>query len=107
MDMWANLTRPERNVSSGDTREEDLFDVALEDPGKPSKRPNAAGRKEAPKTNFKRQRKDEKYGFGGKKRFKKSGDALSSADLSGFSAKRMKTGGKAKRPGKSRRAKMT
>jgi rRNA-processing protein EBP2 len=50
----------------------------------------------------KRQRKDQKYGFGGKKRFSKSGDALSSGDMREFSASRMK--GKAKRPGKSRRA---
>jgi rRNA-processing protein EBP2 len=58
--------------------------------------------------NAKRQKKNDKYGFGGKKRFAKSGDAVSSGDLSGFDAKRMKTGGKAKvaktaRLGKSRR----
>lgn len=44
--------------------------------------------------NPKRARKDEKYGFGGKKRFGKSGDAESSADMSGFSTKRMKSGGR-------------
>lgn len=43
--------------------------------------------------NAKRQKKNEKYGFGGKKRFGKSGDAISSGDMSGFSAKRMKNGG--------------
>lgn len=52
----------------------------------------------------KRAKKDEKYGHGGKKRFKKSGDAVSSGDLSGTSFKRMKSGGGAKRPGKARRA---
>jgi rRNA-processing protein EBP2 len=51
----------------------------------------------------KRQKKDAKHGFGGKKRFAKSGDAMSSGDLSGFSARKMK-GGAAKRPGKARRA---
>lgn len=55
--------------------------------------------------NKKRQRKDDKYGFGGKKRHSKSGDAMSSGDLSGFNAKKMKAGGKTKatRPGKNRR----
>jgi rRNA-processing protein EBP2 len=56
----------------------------------------------------KRQKKNEKYGFGGKKKHSKSGDAMSSADLSGFSAKRMKSGAKSKpaktaRLGKARR----
>jgi rRNA-processing protein EBP2 len=102
------LTGPERNVSSGDTQEEDLFDVALEDADKPAKTRSAPGRRGAPQPNAKRQHKNEKYGFGGKKRFSKSGDAVSSADLSGFSVKKMKTGGgKTKRPGKSRRAKLT
>jgi rRNA-processing protein EBP2 len=74
---------------------------------------------------FKRQKKDQKFGFGGKKRFAKSGDATSTADMRGFSASRMKGGGSgatrrgrgggvitrgggsgrgAKRSGKSRRA---
>lgn len=65
--------------------------------------------------NQKRQKKNEKYGFGGKKRHAKSGDAASSGDLSGFDPKRMKSGGarggaggkvaKA-RPGKARRKAM-
>jgi rRNA-processing protein EBP2 len=50
----------------------------------------------------KRQKRDAKFGFGGKKRFSKSGDAVSSGDLRGFSAKKMK--GKQQRPGKGRRA---
>ena len=65
---------------------------------------------------FKRQKKDQKFGFGGKKRFAKSGDAASTADMRGFSASRMKgsasgatrgrggSGRGAKRLGKSRRA---
>jgi rRNA-processing protein EBP2 len=55
-----------------------------------------------PPGNVKRQKRDQKFGFGGKKRFSKSGDAASSADMRGFSAAKMK--GKPKRPGKSRRA---
>ena len=47
----------------------------------------------------KRQKKDQKFGFGGKKRFAKSGDAASTADMRGFSASRMKGG----RPGASKR----
>lgn len=62
------------------------------------------------KNGAKRQKKDEKYGFGGKKRNAKSGDAISSGDLSGFNAKGMKAGGKGKvskaRPGKDRRKAM-
>lgn len=64
--------------------------------------------------NGKRQKRDQKFGFGGKKRFSKSGDAVSSGDLGGFSVGRMKNssgsgrgggarGGK-QRPGKNRRA---
>jgi len=58
--------------------------------------------------NAKRLKKNEKYGFGGKKKHSKSGDAISSGDVSGFSAKRMKSGAKAKIPktarlGKARR----
>jgi rRNA-processing protein EBP2 len=58
----------------------------------------------------KRQKRDAKFGFGGKKRFSKSGDAVSSGDLRGFSSKKMKVGGaggggkaKQQRPGKGRR----
>lgn len=58
----------------------------------------------------KRQKKDDKHGFGGKKRFSKSTDAASTADLRGFSTKKMKMKMKAKkgpqRLGKSRRAKL-
>lgn len=63
------------------------------------------------KNGGKRQKKDEKYGFGGKKRHAKSGDAASSGDLSGFNAKGMKAGGRGKitkaRPGKDRRKAMS
>lgn len=54
---------------------------------------------------MKRQKKNEKFGFGGKKRHAKSGDAMSSGDLRGYSVKKMKGGAAGpKRPGKSKRA---
>ena len=78
-----------------------MFDVAVDDENKDSK----ASRKDRQGPN-KRAKKDEKFGFCGKKRFKKSGDAMSSGDLRGFSAKKMKggAGGAKQRPGKARRA---
>lgn len=82
-----------------EANEADLFDVALDDAVKSDSRRD---HREKGGVN-KRQKKDEKYGHGGKKRFSKSGDAMSSGDLRGFSAKKMKGGG-AKRPGKARRA---
>ncbi|KAL2864725.1 EBP2 family rRNA-processing protein [Aspergillus lucknowensis] len=83
---------------------DDLFDVALEDAV--SENPRKRGRGETGGPSIKRQKKNAKYGFGGKKRFAKSGDAVSSGDLRGFSVKKMKGGSKgggAKRPGKSKR----
>ncbi|KAJ5152321.1 rRNA-processing protein and EBNA1-binding protein ebp2 [Penicillium capsulatum] len=80
----------------------DLFDVAIEDSEKPDSRKRGRGGDGA--ANPKRQKKDQKFGFGGKKRHAKSGDAASSGDLRNFSAKKMKAGG-SKRPGKSKRAK--
>lgn len=79
-----------------------MFDVAIDEANKPESRKR--GRDGEPKS--KRQKKDQKFGFGGKKRFAKSGDAVSSGDMSGFSSKKMKAGAKggAKRPGKSKRA---
>ncbi len=52
----------------------------------------------------KRQKKDEKFGFGGKKRFSKSTDAASTADMKGFSSRKMKEKKGQPRLGKSRRA---
>lgn len=100
------LKRKRKNTDITATNEEDLFDVALEDAAKEdrgsrAKRGGAAG---GPN---KRRKKDEKFGFGGKKRFGKSGDAVSSGDMKGYSAKRMKGGKGVQRPGKSKRAKMS
>ncbi|KAK0735631.1 eukaryotic rRNA processing protein EBP2-domain-containing protein [Apiosordaria backusii] len=84
------------SASLGAREADDMFDVAVDNelgnttkPG--GKRGRSAGDHGPP--NAKRQKKNEKYGFGGKKKFGKSGDAMSSGDMSGFNAKRMKHGG--------------
>ncbi|KAF9869461.1 rRNA processing protein [Colletotrichum karsti] len=103
-----------RQEGSGnlDTHEGDLFDVAVDNELKGHRNSKTGGpRGSGSGVNAKRQKKNEKYGFGGKKRHSKSGDAMSSGDLSGFNAKRMK-GGVANgrvtktRPGKNRRKAM-
>ncbi|KAL3495175.1 eukaryotic rRNA processing protein EBP2-domain-containing protein [Aspergillus germanicus] len=83
---------------------DDLFDVAVEDAVSENPRKRARGADSGP--NMKRQKKNEKYGFGGKKRFSKSGDAISSGDMRSYPGRKMKAGGGggAKRPGKSKRA---
>lgn len=109
-----------------------MFDVALEDAaesekkdrrdrkdrrlaggrgGKDDRRASGGDRSrggDADGPNRKRQKKDEKFGFGGKKRFSKSNDAQSAGEMKGYSVRKMKGGGKGKggpqRPGKSRRA---
>ncbi|KFA62598.1 hypothetical protein S40285_05173 [Stachybotrys chlorohalonatus IBT 40285] len=110
LDKIKNLKR-KRQESGGDvgTHEADLFDVGVDNElAKHSQRTGPGGRS-GPGGNNKRQKKNEKYGFGGKKRHAKSGDAVSSGDLSGFDAKKMKASGakgkrgKAPRPGKSKR----
>ncbi|EJS43000.1 ebp2p [Saccharomyces arboricola H-6] len=55
------------------------------------------------RSNGKRAAKNAKYGQGGMKRFKRKNDADSSADVTGFSSRKMK--GKTNRPGKSKRTK--
>ncbi|KAH7033241.1 eukaryotic rRNA processing protein EBP2-domain-containing protein [Microdochium trichocladiopsis] len=105
-----------RTENSGDVgaTEADLFDVGVDAElnKHKSQRAFSRGKDGDAKTqhvpNAKRQKKNEKYGFGGKKKHSKSGDAISSGDMSGFSAKRMKTGAKGKIPktarlGKNRR----
>lgn len=76
-----------------------MFDIAIDNSESKGRK---RGREDGGGPNLKRQKKNEKYGFGGKKRHAKSGDALSSGDLRNFSVKKMKGG--AKRPGKSKRA---
>lgn len=83
-----------------------MFDVALEDASKADKSSRRARTSEGGRGPNKRQKKDAKFGFGGKKRFAKSGDAVSSSDMRGFSTQQMKGQKKgAQRLGKSRRAK--
>lgn len=82
-----------------------MFDVNVD--SAPAKSRSGRDRGSGGAPNAKRQKKDSKFGYGGKKRFSKSGDAESSGDMRGFSASRMKGkggGGAKKRPGKSRRA---
>ncbi|KAH6686156.1 eukaryotic rRNA processing protein EBP2-domain-containing protein [Plectosphaerella plurivora] len=98
--------------------EGDLFDVAVDEELKGYSAKGKGGSRSGPGRggdgpNAKRQKKNEKYGFGGKKRHGKSGDAMSSGDVSGFNNRR--GGGvasgrvgkpKAQRPGKNRRKSM-
>ncbi|KAJ4327979.1 rRNA-processing protein EBP2 [Fusarium piperis] len=94
------------------TNEADIFDVGVESEMKKHNQRSGAGRGQvgagSGTVNHKRAKKNEKYGFGGKKRHAKSGDAVSSSDLSGFNAKKMKAGSKVSkpRPGKARRKAM-
>ncbi|PFH58121.1 hypothetical protein XA68_14125 [Ophiocordyceps unilateralis] len=115
LDKIKTLKRKRQESGTGNsTNEADMFDIGVDDEmAKHSQRgakgpPNGGARK----PNTKRQKKNEKYGFGGKKRNSKSGDAVSSGDLSAFDAKRMKAAGpkgapkhgsKVTRPGKARR----
>ncbi|KAF4975099.1 hypothetical protein FZEAL_8078 [Fusarium zealandicum] len=105
--------RQESGGAGLDTKEADIFDVGVESEMKKHGQRSGSGRGQmgsgAGGNNNKRTKKNEKYGFGGKKRHAKSGDAASSGDLSGFNAKKMKAGaGKVtkSRPGKARRKSM-
>ncbi|KAK7403944.1 rRNA-processing protein EBP2 [Neonectria punicea] len=103
--------RQESGGDTGGTKEADIFDVGVEQEIKKHNARTGAGRgQDAGGPNRKRASKNEKYGFGGKKRHAKSGDAKSSGDLSSFDAKKMKAGGRSKvtktRPGKARRKSM-
>ena len=99
------------------TNEADIFDVGVDAELNKHKSQKAFARgkdgERGSGPNSKRQKKNDKYGFGGKKKHSKSGDAVSAGDLSGFDARRMKAGAgarggkgkpiKASRPGKARR----
>jgi rRNA-processing protein EBP2 len=54
----------------------------------------------------KRKRKDDKFGYGGPKRAKKSNTAKSTDNMKEFNPKKMKQKSIKKRPGKSKRAHM-
>ncbi|KAI9831326.1 MAG: hypothetical protein M1819_005100 [Sarea resinae] len=94
----------DNSADAGENEANDLFDVALDNavssrapPNNKDSRPSRAGGK--PTDQNKRQKRDQKFGFGGKKRFSKSGDAASSADMSGFSVGKMKGRGPGDRKG--------
>ena len=84
-----------KGLDTGLVNESDsLFQsIAVEAPSskdKSGRDRTGAGDGRDPPSRHKRQKKDAKFGFGGRKRFGKSGDASSTADLSGFSEGRMK-----------------
>ena len=107
--MIANSECTERkDTNAGTTNEEDLFDVALEDAATEDQQSKMSRREGFSQGRNKRQKKDLKFGYGGKKRFAKSTDARSTGDLSNFSVTKMKgKKGSAKRLGKSRRGKLS
>ncbi|CAM9015705.1 unnamed protein product [Wickerhamomyces anomalus] len=96
LDKIKGLKRKRQNeeISAND------FDVAVEEAT--ADIDERKDRNKRTKPNAKRMAKDSKYGQGGMKRFKRKNDAESSADISGFSQRKMK-GKSAKRPGKSKR----
>ncbi|KAG8631412.1 hypothetical protein KVT40_000552 [Elsinoe batatas] len=105
LDKIKMLKKKRSGASIGNANEDDMFDVALEDAAVTEKKDKAArkaGGGSGP-PGAKRQKKNERFGYGGKKRFAKSNDAESSADTRSFSIKKMK-GKQKQRPGKSRRA---
>ncbi|KAI3009702.1 hypothetical protein CBS147346_2040 [Aspergillus niger] len=102
-----NALKKKRKADTGGPTDDssNMFDVAIDDAAQAGGRKRGRDAEGGP--SMKRQKKNEKFGFGGKKRFAKSGDAVSSGDMRDFSVKKMKggpKGGGAKRPGKSRRA---
>lgn len=101
------MSTERKNTDPGAANEEDLFDVALDDAAKEDRSlKSAKGGDGRGRTQNKRQKKDDKHGYGGKKRFSKSTDAASTADLRDFSAKKMKGKKGLQRLGKGRRAKL-
>ncbi|KAL8710081.1 MAG: hypothetical protein Q9220_005353 [cf. Caloplaca sp. 1 TL-2023] len=102
LDRINTFKRKRRNNEEDGADETKLFDVALEDTStlhKAARGPRMGG------ASNKRQKKEDKFGFGGKKRFAKSGDVVSTSDLRAFSTRKMKGQKKGpSRPGKSRRA---
>ncbi|KAJ3158970.1 rRNA-processing protein and EBNA1-binding protein ebp2 [Geranomyces michiganensis] len=84
-----------KHASADNSREDadDEFGIELDSSSTPS-RFNGGG------PNPKRKRRDEKFGFGGSKRHKKTNDKASVDDMAGFSQKRMKSGAKPAAKGK-------
>ncbi|EEQ45875.1 predicted protein [Candida albicans WO-1] len=87
---------------------DDDFQIALEEATENNQKyghggSGSGGDNKRRKPNSKRLAKDAKYGFGSKKRGKRENDSASSADISGFSTRKMK-GKSTSRPGKSKRS---
>ncbi|KAF9173874.1 rRNA-processing protein and EBNA1-binding protein ebp2 [Mortierella sp. AD011] len=116
--------KKKRQGNDSSANADDEFDVALASDDEEMRAYKTAGQNgnkgkkrsasSTPESRGKRLKKDQKFGFGGKKRHAKSNTADSSADVSGFNVKRnkstsFKAGHKAtktaakKRPGKARR----
>ena len=98
--FYANRRIERSNALPATETEPDMFDIALDSETKRQRTASTAKPGGKGVMNHKRESKDENYGFGGKKRFSKSGDALSSAGI-GLKGKLAPK----KRLGKSRRAK--
>ncbi|KAJ2159316.1 RRNA processing protein [Coemansia sp. RSA 552] len=101
-----------KRLRSGDLGGTDDFDIDVDSDGEGAGAgaQRAAGKKPGKHTpGMKRQAKNKKFGYGGKKRGLKRNTADSASDMSGFSAKQNKStsfgggGGKSKRPGKAKR----
>ncbi|KAL1900093.1 rRNA-processing protein EBP2 [Ceratocystis pirilliformis] len=92
LDKIKNLKRKrQENTNDVGTHEAGEFDVAVDNELKTFRNKSEAnGRFSGNGPNAKRIKKNDKYGFGGKKRHLKSGDSKSSGDLSDFSQKRNK-----------------
>lgn len=103
-------SKERKNVSNDATNEESIFDVAIEDAVGTSRGAVDSGRNRemrAKALRTSRAKKEAKFGFGGKKRFGKSNDAVSTAEMREYSTKKMKVSkGSAMRLGKSKRAKI-
>ncbi|KAG0310530.1 rRNA-processing protein and EBNA1-binding protein ebp2 [Dissophora globulifera] len=116
--------KKKRQGNDNTANADDEFDVALASDdeqrgsGGAKNGNNKRSASSTPGSRSKRLKKDQKFGFGGKKRNAKSNTAESSADMSGFNVKRNKStsfksgghkaartaaGGAKKRPGKARR----
>lgn len=106
LDNVKALKRKRKDSGLDTTHEEDIFDVALEDAATTQKKDRDERRAKAA-GQHKRKAKDAKFGFGGKKRHAKEGDAKSAGDMRDYSVKKMKAGGAKQRPGKSKRAKLS
>ncbi|KAJ2298493.1 RRNA processing protein [Coemansia sp. RSA 2611] len=101
-----------KRLRSGDLGDGDDFDIDIDSDGDADagagERSGPGKKGGRPTPNYKREKKNERFGFGGKKRGMKRNTAESASDISGFSVKRNKSASfgaskKGKRPGKSKR----